>query len=82
MYVCEYAHSESLSLSPRSCRQLSVLCKAFPRGKETKVPYFGSYRVELIATMFHRILDVHNFDMVLRVLTPKGRVWLDRWINR
>ena len=31
---------------------------------------FGTYRVEVVVTLFNRIVDLHNFDMVLSVLTP------------
>ena len=31
---------------------------------------FGSYRVEVLVNLFNRLVDLHNFDMVLGVLTP------------
>lgn len=31
---------------------------------------FGSYRVETVVNLFNRIVDLHNFEVVLAVLTP------------
>jgi hypothetical protein len=38
---------------------------------EDKAEKFGTYRVELVVTLFSRVLDVHNFDLVMLCLTPK-----------
>lgn len=31
---------------------------------------FGTYRVEVVVNLFHRLVDLHNFELVLSVLTP------------
>ena len=50
-------------------RQLALIVLLFPQGKIWKAEYFGTYRVELIITVLHRIVDMHNFDVVLYYLT-------------
>ena len=36
------------------------------------IPYRNIFiRVELIVSLFSRVVDIHNFDTVLQVLTPK-----------
>jgi hypothetical protein len=34
-----------------------------------RTDYFGTYRVDACVTLFDRIVDIHNTDLVLRVLT-------------
>jgi len=41
-----------------------------PYGLTDKVPYFGNYRVEVVVMLFGHIVDLHNFELVLRVLKP------------
>jgi hypothetical protein len=52
------------------CRHLSVLVEAFSIGKIEKTTYYGSYRSELVVNLFHRIVDIHNVEMILRHLEP------------
>ena len=36
-----------------------------------KIDGFGSYRVELVVSLFSRLVDIHNFEVVLSRLTPE-----------
>ena len=47
----------------------------FRVGKVNKTS-FGSYRVELIVSALHRVLDLHNFECVLMVLTSEEHAQL------
>lgn len=49
--------------------QLAMVMYAFQQGSVWKAKGFGTYRVELVVTLLHRILDLHNFDVVLHYLT-------------
>ena len=50
---------------------LSLLLKMFEQiGGINKTEYFGTYRVDLVVTLFSRILDLHNFELVMHCLTP------------
>lgn len=52
-------------------RHLALMCECFKQyGELQKTKHFGSYRVELVVSLFERIVDVHNLDLVLRVLEP------------
>ena len=33
-----------------------------------QIRYFGNYRVEIVISLFGHIADLHNFELVLRVL--------------
>ena len=35
-----------------------------------KTELFGTYRVDLVISLFSRILDLHNFEIVMHALTP------------
>jgi Ca2+-binding EF-hand superfamily protein len=50
------------------CRHLAVLTMLFLRGTCKKTDW-GTYRVELIISLFSRLKDVHNFELVLAQLT-------------
>ena len=39
-------------------------------GSTNKTDFFGTYRVDLVVTLFSRILDIHNFELVMHCLTP------------
>jgi hypothetical protein len=53
------------------CRQLALILECFvPFGFARQSVYFGSYRTELVVSLFPRLLDLHNFEMVLEVLSP------------
>jgi hypothetical protein len=41
----------------------------FELGSMKRTEYFGTYRVDACVTLFDRIVDLHNIDLVLRVLT-------------
>lgn len=52
-------------------RHLALILELFaPLGLLKKSKYFGTYRVEVCVSLFERIIDVHNFELVLRVLDP------------
>jgi hypothetical protein len=51
-------------------RHLALITKWFYIGRHHKTRHFGSYRVELVVALFSRVVDIHNFDLVLRVLMP------------
>lgn len=44
------------------------LFEAFGARKTTE--HFGSFRVELVVLLFERVVDVNNFELVLRLLGP------------
>ena len=53
-------------------RHLSLVIKMFSEyGSIDKTDLFGTYRVELVVSLFARILDLHNFELVMHCLTPK-----------
>lgn len=52
-------------------RHLALLVTLLPHGLESRAAGFGSYAVELCCALFSRILDVHNFELVLRMLPPR-----------
>ena len=35
-----------------------------------KTPNFGNYRVEIVILLFGHVTDLHNFELVMRVLNP------------
>ena len=51
-------------------RHLALIVKWFHLGRANRTRHFGSYRVDLIVYLFGRIVDLHNFDLVVAVLTP------------
>jgi hypothetical protein len=52
-------------------RHLELLCMIFEEfGTVPCSEYFGSYRVELVISLFACVVDVHNFEIVMRRLTP------------
>jgi hypothetical protein len=52
-------------------RHLAIMLKWYSAGAIVRLPDFGSYRVELVVMLFARVLDVHNFDLVLEQLMPQ-----------
>jgi len=63
---------ETLSQVWMKCRYLSFIVSRFQEyGSVNKTEYFGSYRVDLIVSTFARILDLHNFELVLQQLTSR-----------
>lgn len=52
-------------------RQLAVLVHSFQHwGRYKCAKFYGTYTVELIVLLFHRVIDIHNFDIVLAHLSP------------
>jgi len=51
-------------------RHLALIAKCFRTGTLKKTD-FGTYRVELIVSLFCRIKDSHNFDLVLASVTAE-----------
>ena len=52
-------------------RHLALICEVFaPLGLELKTEVFGTYRVDLVVSLFERLVDPYNFELVLRVLEP------------
>mmetsp|Transcript_26381 Transcript_26381/g.39138 ORF Transcript_26381/g.39138 Transcript_26381/m.39138 type:complete len:1369 (+) Transcript_26381:243-4349(+) len=51
-------------------RHLAMMVSKFRIGVARKTATFGTYRVEVVVRLFSRVVDVHNFDLVLRILTP------------
>jgi Ran GTPase-activating protein (RanGAP) involved in mRNA processing and transport len=51
-------------------RHLALICEYFLSGLAIRTLHFGTFRVELIVLLYSRLADVHNFDLVLKVLTP------------
>lgn len=51
------------------CRHLALICQCFAkRGRRPRTERFGSYRADVIVLLFERLVDVQNFDLVLRLL--------------
>ncbi|CAK9252797.1 unnamed protein product [Sphagnum jensenii] len=53
------------------CRHMVLILKCFKFGSLLKTPYFGTYNVELVVALFLRIVDLHNFDIVLHELSAE-----------
>ena len=52
------------------CRHLELMCDLFQvLGTTLSTHYFGTYRVELVVTLFGCLVDLHNFELVMRALT-------------
>ena len=60
---------DSLTCLAITCSQLAILVRSFPQGEISKFNsddmFFGTYRVELIISLFNRVIDIHNFYLVL-----------------
>eukprot|EP00602_Paraphysomonas_sp_CaronLab_P006637 CAMPEP_0185035188 /NCGR_PEP_ID=MMETSP1103-20130426/26101_1 /TAXON_ID=36769 /ORGANISM="Paraphysomonas bandaiensis, Strain Caron Lab Isolate" /LENGTH=481 /DNA_ID=CAMNT_0027572155 /DNA_START=113 /DNA_END=1558 /DNA_ORIENTATION=- len=52
-------------------RHLACLVHFFTVGKVNKTPYHGTYRVELVVSLYSRVVDVHNIELVMRELTAE-----------
>lgn len=50
------------------CRHLALIARAFRSGTLKKTD-FGTYRVEVIVSLYPRVKDTHNFDLVLACVT-------------
>jgi hypothetical protein len=52
-------------------RHLEILCIVFDElGQIPCSEHFGTYRVELVISLFACVVDIHNFEIVMRRLTP------------
>ena len=47
------------------CKHVALLLEKYSLGQTKKTQHFGTYRVELVLDLFPRILDIHNFEVVL-----------------
>ena len=54
-----------------TCRQLAILLELFPQGNIWKAENYGTYRVELIVSVYARIIDHQHLDIALNVLEPE-----------
>jgi hypothetical protein len=53
-----------------TCAQLALLIDRYPGGN-IQINAYSTYRVELIVSLFSYLVDVINFDIVLKELEPK-----------
>ncbi len=62
---------ETFEYSNFCCRHLAMMMNLFySYGHKRSSKFFGTYRVEVIVRLFTRLVDLHNFDLVLKTLTP------------
>lgn len=62
---------ETFSTSWILAKHLALIMELFRHmGRLKKTENFGSYRIEVAVSLFERIVDTHNIDLVLRVLEP------------
>ena len=68
-----------------NCAQLALIVNKFPDGSELHNEY-STYRVELIVRLFSRLVDLINFDYVLKELEQAEYAmvvfrlgWLNVW---
>ena len=60
-------HIPPCHLSPLQSRHLALIVKLFEEhGSIDRSSHFGTYRVDLVVTLFSRVLDVHNFEVSAR----------------
>ena len=53
------------------CRHLQLVLDLFYiYGHKRNSKYFGTYRVEVVCSLYRYVIDLHNFNCVLEVLTP------------
>jgi hypothetical protein len=52
-------------------RHLANLVELFEIGMVDKIEGFGTYRVELVVSLFSRVVDIHNFEVVMSKLSPE-----------
>ena len=53
------------------CRHVALVMEVFQfLGSQPRTTHFGSYRSDLCCLLYERIVDPHNFELVLRVLEP------------
>ena len=65
------ALDESFSKLWIYCRHLALILECFEHmGRIHRTAYFGSYRSDLVCQLYERLVDINNFELVLRVLEP------------
>ena len=52
-------------------RHLALLIYFFNYGKLERTEHFGTYNVDIVCALYGRIIDLHNFDIVLSLLDSK-----------
>jgi hypothetical protein len=56
------------------CRHLALLIEILHNMGITEnihsSDFFGSHRVDLIVELFSRIVDIHNFEIIIKLLSP------------
>eukprot|EP01038_Epipyxis_sp_PR26KG_P005119 gene5119-7131_t len=53
------------------CRHMVIILDCFRNyGYIKQTRLFGTYRVDLIVALFARIIDLHNFEFIMEVLSP------------
>jgi hypothetical protein len=67
------AIEEILMTSWIRCRHIAMIIKYFRQryGDTQRTLYFGSYAVDVVVTLFHRIVDIHNFELVLGMMDAR-----------
>jgi len=50
---------------------MAAIIVATPCAVSARTDFFGSYHVDLIVSLFGRIVDIHNFEIILSVLTAQ-----------
>lgn len=53
------------------CRHLALVLEVYAPLGQAWHSHFGSYRVQLIVMLFDRLVDLHNFELVLYVLSAE-----------
>ena len=61
---------EEFEFSFIMARHLELMLDLFQEFGLTRATDFGTYRVELVVGLFGCVVDLHNFEIVMRVLTP------------
>ena len=68
-------------------RQLALIIEVVRGiGHKKQTKHFGTYRTELFVSLFHRVIDIHNIEIALKVMSPfevaciHARIgWLHLW---
>lgn len=53
------------------CRHILLMIRHFQFGVTVRVPKYGSYLVELVVFLFPRIVDLHNFEIIMNELSAE-----------
>ena len=53
------------------CRHVAAIITATPHGTAGRTDWFGSYHVDLIVSLFSRIVDIHNFEVIMSTLNAE-----------